>query len=40
MLPLAGLRFGIINFVDNLGTVFVDQSHWLSAIAAKPASAL
>ena len=34
-----GLMFGIINIVGNFGTVFVDQSYWQSAIAAKPASA-
>ena len=30
--------FGIINIVGNFGTVFVDQSYWQSAIAAKPSS--
>merc|ERR1719163_2585112 len=30
--------FGIINIVGNFGTVFVDQSYWQSAIAARPAS--
>jgi SSS family transporter len=39
MLSLDGLRFGIINIVGNFGTVFVDQSYWQSAIAAKPAAA-
>jgi len=34
-----GLMFGIINIVGNFGTVFVDQSYWQSAIAAKPTSA-
>ena len=34
-----GLMFGIINIVGNFGTVFVDQSYWQSAIAARPASA-
>jgi Na+/proline symporter len=34
-----GLAFGIINIVGNFGTVFVDQSYWQSAIAAKPAAA-
>ena len=33
-----GLKFGIINILGNFGTVFVDQSYWQSAIAAKPAS--
>lgn len=31
--------FGIINIVGNFGTVFVDQSYWQSAIAARPSSA-
>ena len=39
MLSLGGLKFGIINIVCNFSTVFVDQSYWQSAIAAKPASA-
>jgi SSS family transporter len=39
MMSLGGLKFGIINIVGNFGTVFVDQSYWQSAIAAKPASA-
>ena len=39
MLSTGGLRFGIINIVGNFGTVFVDQSYWQSAIAAKPGSA-
>merc|ERR1719498_1912636 len=39
MLSLGGLKFGIINIVGNFGTVFVDQSYWQSAIAARPASA-
>jgi len=39
MKSLGGLKFGIINIVGNFGTVFVDQSYWQSAIAAKPASA-
>jgi len=38
MMSLGGLKFGIINIVGNFGTVFVDQSYWQSAIAAKPAS--
>jgi len=33
-----GLIFGIINVVGNFGTVFVDQSYWQSAIAAKPSA--
>lgn len=39
MLSEGGLMFGVINIVGNFGTVFVDQSYWQSAIAAKPASA-
>lgn len=39
MLSADGLMFGIINIVGNFGTVFVDQSYWQSAIAAKPVSA-
>jgi len=39
MLSPDGLMFGIINIVGNFGTVFVDQSYWQSAIAARPASA-
>jgi Na+/proline symporter len=39
MLSLPGLMFGIINIIGNFGTVFVDQSYWQSAIAAKPAAA-
>jgi len=39
MLSSGGLMFGIINIIGNFGTVFVDQSYWQSAIAAKPESA-
>lgn len=39
MLSSQGLMFGIINIVGNFGTVFVDQSYWQSAIAARPSSA-
>lgn len=39
MLSADGLMFGIINVVGNFGTVFVDQSYWQSAIAARPSSA-
>lgn len=39
MISSGGTIFGIINIVGNFGTVFVDQSYWQSAIAAKPASA-
>ena len=38
MLSKGGVIFGIINIVGNFGTVFVDQSYWQSAIAAKPSS--
>ena len=33
------LIFGIINIVGNFGTVFVDQSYWQRAIAARPSAA-
>ena len=33
-----GLIFGVINVVGNFGTVFLDQSYWQSAIAAKPSA--
>lgn len=36
---MGALAFGIINIVGNFGTVFVDQSYWLRAIAARPAAA-
>jgi len=39
MLSAGGTKFGIINIVGNFGTVFVDQSYWQSAIAAKPTTA-
>jgi Na+/proline symporter len=39
MLSSDGLMFGLINIVGNFGTVFVDQSYWQSAIAARPESA-
>jgi urea-proton symporter len=39
MLSADGLMFGVINIVGNFGTVFVDQSYWQSAIAARPSSA-
>jgi len=35
-----GLIFGITNIVGNFGTVFMDQSYWQSAVAAKPKSAV
>jgi SSS family transporter len=34
----SGIIFGIINIIGNFGTVFVDQSYWQGAIAAKPAA--
>jgi Na+/proline symporter len=39
MISAGGLMFGIINIIGNFGTVFVDQSYWQSAIAARPESA-
>jgi len=39
IMSLDGFAFGIINIVGNFGTVFVDQSYWQSAIAAKPGAA-
>ena len=39
MISSGGLMFGIINIVGNFGTVFVDQSYWQSAIAARPTAA-
>lgn len=36
---IGALMFGIINIVGNFGTVFVDQSYWQRAIAARPRSA-
>ena len=39
MKSTGGAKFGVINIIGNFGTVFVDQSYWQSAIAAKPASA-
>jgi len=39
MLSEGGLSFGVVNIVGNFGTVFVDQSYWQSAIAARPSSA-
>ena len=39
MESVSGVTFGITNIVGNFGTVFVDQSYWQSAVAAKPKSA-
>ncbi len=36
---MGALIFGIINIVGNFGTVFVDQSYWQRAIAARPKAA-
>tara|TARA_B100000959_G_scaffold261736_1_gene299532 strand:+ start:2204 stop:4519 length:2316 start_codon:yes stop_codon:yes gene_type:complete len=36
---IGALIFGIINIVGNFGTVFVDQSYWQRAIAARPKAA-
>mmetsp|Transcript_67 Transcript_67/g.264 ORF Transcript_67/g.264 Transcript_67/m.264 type:complete len:658 (+) Transcript_67:35-2008(+) len=38
MMSADGLMFGIINIIGNFGTVFMDQSYWQSAIAAKPSA--
>jgi hypothetical protein len=38
MLSKGGFIFGVINIVGNFGTVFIDQSYWQSAIAAKPSA--
>jgi len=35
-----GLIFGVTSIVGNFGKVFVDQSYWQSAIAAKPRSSV
>lgn len=39
MASLGALMFGVINIVGNFGTVFVDQSYWQRAIAARPKAA-
>ena len=33
---IGALIFGVINIVGNFGTIFVDQSYWQRAIAARP----
>ncbi|KAG2496328.1 hypothetical protein HYH03_005559 [Edaphochlamys debaryana] len=38
MYSKSGIIFGIINIIGNFGTVFVDQSYWQGAIAAKPSA--
>ncbi|GLC42950.1 hypothetical protein PLESTB_000288600 [Pleodorina starrii] len=38
MFSKSGIIFGIINIIGNFGTVFVDQSYWQGAIAAKPSA--
>jgi SSS family transporter len=40
MASAGALIFGIINIVGNFGTVFVNQSYWQRAIAARPRSAV
>lgn len=40
MASIGALLFGIINIVGNFGTVFVNQSYWQRAIAARPRSAV
>ena len=37
---VGALIFGVINIVGNFGTVFVDQSYWQRAVAARPKSAV
>lgn len=37
---MGALIFGVINIVGNFGTVFVDQSYWQRAVAARPKSAM
>ena len=32
--------FAVTNLIGNFGTVFVDQSYWQSAIAARPSAAV
>lgn len=39
MASAGALVFGVINIVGNFGTVFVDQSYWQRAIAARPKAA-
>lgn len=38
MFSEGGLIFGIINIIGNFGTVFVDQSYYMGAIASKPSA--
>lgn len=38
MYSQGGLIFGIINVIGNFGTVFVDQSYYMGAIASKPSA--
>lgn len=38
MYSQGGLIFGIINIIGNFGTVFVDQSYYMGAIASKPSA--
>lgn len=40
MFSQGGMMFAIINLVGNFGTVFVDQSYWQAAIAARPSAAV
>lgn len=39
LVSMGALMFGVINIVGNFGTVFVDQSYWQRAIAARPRAA-
>ncbi|GAB4814949.1 hypothetical protein N2152v2_001995 [Parachlorella kessleri] len=38
MFSRGGLIFGVINIIGNFGTVFVDQSYWMGAIASTPSA--
>jgi len=38
MYSQGGFIFGIINIIGNFGTVFVDQSYYMGAIASKPSA--
>jgi urea-proton symporter len=38
MFSEGGLIFGVINIIGNFGTVFVDQSYYMGAIASKPSA--
>ncbi len=40
MFSQGGAMFAVINIIGNFGTVFVDQSYWQAAIAARPSAAV